>query len=426
MYDSQAGRLTCRFCAHAFDEGELKREIPLGDAAVEKGETTHVESVEGFLQRAPWQVGSAGYVNAVTYSCPACGANVNADQSTVATTCPYCGNSMLVQGTATGDNIPGWVVPFALTRDEAIEHMRRHFKNKLYLSRKFNAQVEHLQGVYVPYHLYDLHVSGWANYIGYHESTEGKGPEPLSHYLAMRRAGHADISMLPVDGSSKMPDAHMNSIAPFDFTKMREFSAEYLPGFLAEVADEDADECLPRVKKHVRSQFEEQLAVDAKHSPGVNALDVTSHKTDVDVVDVKTCLLPVWLMHCTWEGDDMLFAVNGDTGTCVGSLPIDKARRRATLAIGFIISTALALYLIMAFSAEHDMPGFMYVIPALVFALPLAFDGFFKRQMNMPNEAEGAGMECSTTGLVLTESWEATTPHLDRDKAVADLREHAK
>ena len=420
-YSAEQGYLACEYCGHAFEEGELERGLPLGGAAARRGETIHARSVEDFLEQAPWQVGRDDYANAVAYSCPSCGARVRADQSTVSTACPYCGNNMLVQGIATEDSVPDWVMPFTLSRDQAEAFMRQHFMRKWYLSRKFNAQVKHMQGVYVPYHLFDLHVSGWANYIAHHEALESKGAKVVT-YSAMRRAGYADIQMLPVDGSSKMPDGHMDSIAPFDFSKLREFSAEYLAGYLAEVADEDAQTCLPRAKKRVKSDFERRLADEAKSNPKVDDLDVTSHATDIQVVDARTCLLPVWLMHCAWEGNQMLFAVNGDTGKCVGDLPIDRTRRIATLVVGFIISFAVSLPLLMAIFTEPDMPDFTFVIYLIILLSPLAVDAHFKSQMNTALEAEGDGMAFSTTGLQITESWDGPKFHLNRDKAVADLR----
>ena len=105
-FDASIGKLKCDYCGSVFDEGELEKSIPIGDAPVEAHETERARTVEDFLERAPWTVTADGSVNAVVYSCPSCAAEVAADQSTVATSCPYCGNNMLVSGTATSENIP--------------------------------------------------------------------------------------------------------------------------------------------------------------------------------------------------------------------------------------------------------------------------------------------------------------------------------
>ena len=422
-YDAQAGKLTCAHCGASFSEGEVERAIPLdAKAKTAARETEHVTSVESFLEHAPWEAAGANAANAIGYSCPSCGAEVIADQSAVTAACPYCGNNMLVSGIATTANVPQKVLPFSLTHDEAVACMYEHFKHKWYLSRKFKAQLEHLQGVYVPYHLYDMHASGWADYIGVHETTDSKGNTIDTGHLAMHRAGFADISMLPVDGSSKMPDGHMDAIAPFDFGKLRDFSTGYVAGYLAEVADESAEECLPRADARARDSFVEQLKADADQVDKVDSVDTIASNTDVEVVNVTTCVLPVWLMHCTWNGNQMLFAVNGDTGKCVGDLPIDKVRRAVTLAIGLIIAILIAAPLVKEMLVNDDMPEFMWLIAVFIIAIPFAIDAYFKSQMHTAVEAQGDGLDYSTEGLIITESWNGPKFHMSRKKALADLK----
>lgn len=36
-------------------------------------------------------------------------------------------------------------------------------------------------------------------------------------------------------------------------------------------------------------------------------------------------LYPVWLLNTTWNGNQYLFAMNGQTGRFVGDLPIDQS-----------------------------------------------------------------------------------------------------
>lgn len=41
---------------------------------------------------------------------------------------------------------------------------------------------------------------------------------------------------------------------------------------------------------------------------------------------VHYALLPVWMLHTKWKGQDFLFAMNGQTGRLVGDLPTDMGR----------------------------------------------------------------------------------------------------
>ena len=421
-YDIGRGRFACSHCGATFLEDDVTRSIPMGDAASDDRETEHVTTVEEFLNHAPWEASGANAAMSNVYSCPACGAHVVADRSAVTASCPYCGNNMLVSGIASAGNVPDKVLPFSVTHDEAMEHMRNHFTHKWYLSRRFRANLEHIQGVYVPYHLYDLRVTGWADYIGNHELSDSNGSKTEVSHIALHRKGRIDIWHMPVDASSKMPDNHMDAIAPFDFAKMRDFSTVYVAGFLAEVADESPQTCLPRAEDRARDDFREQLAADARNVDKVDSLDTIDEETNVEIVHVTQAALPVWLMHCTWEGNHMLFAVNGETGKCVGDLPIDKTRRTVTLVVGVLIALVIVAPLLKEMFTNDDMPDFMFMIAIVILGIPFFVDMYFKSQMRTASEAEVSSLDYSSDGLVVTESWNGPKFHLSNKKARADLK----
>lgn len=409
-YDNHIGKLTCDHCGGVFEEGEATAAIPTDSAPVEQAETEHVKTVDEFLEHAPWDLESAG-LNVVDYSCPSCGATVVADQSTVSTTCPYCGNNMLVQGIATGENVPAYVLPFTIDKKTAQSKMNEHFQSKWYLPRAFAASLEHMQAVYVPYHLYDIDVDGWADYIAYNRVQSENST--YYYYHGAQRAAEASFVKIPVDGSSKMPDGHMDAIAPFDFGKLRPFSAEYIAGYLTEVPDEDAEQCYPKAERLAKGSFENDMANDVVRSEKkIDGIEkVIKHETNIHRKGTASCVLPVWLAHCTWEAHDMLFAVNGDTGRCVGDLPVSRVKRWGTvLGVGIVLAV-IAVFLIIAWlnASKHgnsdvikDIVGFAVVATFLV---PWLIDKYFMAQMRTANEATDAKMSYDSDGLVVTKRW---------------------
>ena len=54
------------------------------------------------------------------YNCPSCGAQMICDATTAATSCPYCGNPSVVPGQFHGMLKPDYILPFKLSREEAI------------------------------------------------------------------------------------------------------------------------------------------------------------------------------------------------------------------------------------------------------------------------------------------------------------------
>ena len=407
-FNAESGLLECASCGSTFAQGEAERAIPV-NAEAQARKTRHVRTVDQFLDNAPWEIeheGTAAAQTAMRYSCPSCGADVIADQSTVSTSCPYCGNNMLTSGIATADSIPDWVLPFSITREQAETHMRRHFEHKWYLSRTFDASLEHMQAVYVPYHLFDVNVDGWAHYVAYDQKGSGEGS--VRHYYGFKRAGHAAFERIPIDGSSKMPDAHMDAIAPFDLSEMRPFSTAYAAGYLMEVADESAEACRFRAEELAKASFEQDMESDVAESPGIDDIaDVIASETHVETVRTQSCVLPVWLMHCTWGAEDMLLAVNGETGKCVGDLPISSARRRATVLVLVAIMAAIVFWLLGALTdGWRDTDGLGYLVGfgiAIVALVPMAVDSHFKSQMITAVETTDAGMSYDCQGLVLTE-----------------------
>ena len=55
----------------------------------------------------------------------------------------------------------------------------------------------------------------------------------------------------------------------------------------------------------------------------------------------RYALYPVWLLNTTWNGNQYVFAMNGQTGKFVGDLPVDKAAaKRWTFLLAAIFSVA--------------------------------------------------------------------------------------
>lgn len=422
-FDPSSGRVVCRSCGTALADDEVRTGIPLAEVPLAAREVEHARTAEDFLPRAPWELGVADVENTVSYSCPACAARIVADQSTVATSCPYCGNNLLVQGIVTPQNIPEQLLPFSVTREEAQERLRAHFGRAWYLPRSFTAEIAHIQSVYVPFYLYDLRVWGNAAYI-MDESHDGDG-----RFRAVRLSGYAGFAAVAVDASSKMPDNHMDALGPFDLDGLRPFSAGYAAGHLMEVADEDDKTCGRRAEARVRSTFEAGLAHNAKRAHRGSGIDRTvDQETNCRVTSVGTCALPIWLIHCVWEGRQMLFAVNGTNGHCVGDLPVD--RRRRALTVGVIAGATLAvLALVLVLFGSYLLDGTHGDGLLAVVGIALAAGGLVAIEVDQKNmaalhtarEAVGAGSDYDDEGLTITETWRAERVRSSPSAALRDL-----
>jgi hypothetical protein len=58
---------------------------------------------------------------------------------------------------------------------------------------------------------------------------------------------------------------------------------------------------------------------------------------------VRYALLPVWLLSTSWQGQNFIFAMNGQTGKFTGDLPLDKAAYKSWFLKIFGIGAAALL-----------------------------------------------------------------------------------
>ena len=343
-YSAKSGKLECDYCGSSFDvaeiealyarkEAEAAAAKQAADAKAEAAQAAKAEAAEAAAASGGWDTPDlsrdwgAEADGLRVYSCPSCGAELICDQSTAATACPYCGNPAIVPGQFSGALRPDSILPFRLSKDDAVQALRAHYKGKPFLPRSFTSanHIEQIQGVYVPFWLFDGGAEGAASYrasitnvyeTGDYEITETR------HYHVVR-AGSLAFEKIPVDASSKMPDDHMDSIEPFDYTQLRPFSTAYLPGYLADKYDVTIDDSRDRADTRCRETLAQALRDTVT---GYGACVTEREDIALRRGKVHYALLPVWMLSTKWRGQDFLFAMNGQTGKLVGDLPTDRGR----------------------------------------------------------------------------------------------------
>lgn len=343
-YSAKSGKLACDYCGSSFDvaeiealyarkEAEAAAAKQAADAKAEAAQAAKAEAAEAAAASGGWDTSDlsrdwgAEADGLRVYSCPSCGAELICDQSTAATACPYCGNPAIVPGQFSGALRPDYILPFRLSKDDAVQALRAHYKGKPFLPRSFTSanHIEQIQGVYVPFWLFDGGAEGAASYRASNTNVYETGDYEITetrHYHVVR-AGSLAFEKIPVDASSKMPDDHMDSIEPFDYTQLRPFSTAYLPGYLADKYDVTIDDSRDRADTRCRETLAQALRDTVT---GYGACVTEREDIALRRGKVHYALLPVWMLSTKWRGQDFLFAMNGQTGKLVGDLPTDRGR----------------------------------------------------------------------------------------------------
>jgi N2,N2-dimethylguanosine tRNA methyltransferase len=314
-FSANSGNMKCPFCDSEFDIEAIKA---LQDALGKESES-----------KLEWESASSDFTADETtglgvYHCSSCGGEVVGDENTGATSCPFCGNAIVLTGQFSGGLKPDVVIPFKLDKAAAIKGLENHLKGKRLLPKIFKDQnrIEEIKGIYVPYWLFDADADGYARFKAENHRTWSDSSyiyHETTHYSVVR-SGDIGFDHVPVDGSSKMPDIIMESIEPFNYSEAVDFETAYLSGFLADKYDVDSAHCQPRANERIV-----QSTVDALRNTvtGYQTVRLESKTVNLHGGKVRYALYPVWMLNTTWNDKKFTFAMNGQTGKFVGDLPCD-------------------------------------------------------------------------------------------------------
>ena len=354
QFSASSGKLECEYCGSGFAVEEIEalyeEKNRKAEAAAETAEAAQEWNAE----------------NMRSYLCPSCGAELLCDVTTAATACPYCGNPTVVPGQFADVKRPDYVIPFALEKEAAVEALKQHYKGKILLPGGFakDSHLEEVKGVYVPFWLYDGVADANVTFRATRSRVHTTPRERITttDHFRVERSGKVSFEKVPVDGSTKMPDGHMDAIEPYDYGKLEPFSMAYLPGFLADKYDLDAENCAQRAQERCRNSA---IAAMQNTVTGYNSNTVEQAQVQMQRSNVSYALLPVWLLSTRWQDKNYLFAMNGQTGKLVGDLPVSKGRLALLFAGLFAIFAVLGS---LFFEVEAGLIGGA-IIAAIVSAI---------------------------------------------------------
>ena len=323
-------KLECEYCFSSFTIEEIKRICA---------------AVENSISPETLQAQNEFEMHTNLYHCKSCGAEIMADDQQTATFCYYCHNPVILSGKMRGSYKPSKVIGFKLTREDAIATFKRWISSKRFAPKDFRSQqqLEKITGLYVPFWLADCNVDidyqgdgiktrSWVS--GNYRYTE------TSHYRLIRQ-GTVVAQGLPADGESKIEDALMEAIEPYDYSELKDFSMSYLSGFFADKYDVDKAMVFPRIRERASQACRDVLNGTLS---GFSASAPNSNHMNFSNTDWHYILLPVWFMTYNYKGKVYEFALNGQTGKLAGTPPLSKGKLAAvSAAIGLAVTVVCTI-----------------------------------------------------------------------------------
>ncbi len=316
-FDGAIQKMKCPFC-----DTEFEMETLAGydeELKSEKEDNMRWEDTAG----DKWQDGEKGGLR--SYVCHSCGGEIACDENTAATSCPFCGNPVVMMGQFSGELKPDYVIPFKLKKKDAKNALKKHCDGKRLLPKIFKEQnhINEVKGVYVPFWLFDASADVNMRYKATKVRTwsDSKYDYTETSFYAVSRGGSIEFERVPVEGTTKIPGDLMESLEPFDFSEAVDFQTAYLAGFMADKYDVDSGQSALRANERIRKSTEEAFDATVK---GYTTVTKEAGSIRLQKGQIKYALFPVWLLNTTWEGKNYLFAMNGQNGKMVGDLPLDK------------------------------------------------------------------------------------------------------
>ncbi len=329
-FDTALQKMKCPFCDSTLEMSEMQSKDDVLNAPA-PAETPAPEAGAPTADNIQWNTeGCSTWTNEdgmAVFTCKSCGGEIISDENTVATSCPFCGNPVVITGRVSGVLKPEYVIPFKFDKNAAKEKLREYVKSKKFAPKTFQSEnrLDEIKGIYVPYWLFDSDVDAAATYTAtkIRKWSDRDYNYTETSFYEVSRAGRMRFENIPVDGSTKMADDLMESIEPFSFDEAKDFQSAYLSGFLADKYDVSCEESLPRANERLknsadgalRSTVDGYATVTTKHS-FVNTRNGRS----------KYALYPVWLLNTTYQGKKYTFAMNGQTGKFIGNVPASNGK----------------------------------------------------------------------------------------------------
>ena len=286
-------------------------------------------------------------VEAETFKCGACGAEMTRPEHATAFACPFCETDIVATGVSKRLIKPKSLLPFKVTREEGRASFRKWLASLWFAPnalRKYARRDEKLSGMYVPYWTYDAqtttHYTGERGEHYYVTVGTGKNRRQVrrTRWYSVHGVVWNSFDDILVIASHSLPTRYAEKLEPWDLGNLVPYGDEYLSGFQAERYQVDLEQGF----EIGRGVMEEMIQRSIKRDIGGDSQRIHSMRTQYDDVTFKHVLLPIWISAYRFRNEVYRFLVNGRTGEVQGERPYSWVK--ITLLVLVVAGAAGAAY----------------------------------------------------------------------------------
>ena len=254
-FDPASGKYKCEYCLSSFTQEEAEKANPKAAEALngEDDAAGAQEASDAQKESSTEETkGETEQGEAVVYTCPNCGTEIVTDATTAATYCFYCHNPVVLSGRLSGEYMPDFVLPFKISKEQAIEKFLSFTRKKHFIPKDFfeKSQVQKMTGVYFPYWIYggDFETDYIARGRKVRVWQTGDVEYTETSIYDVRREGEVRVDGLSRNALNKADRDLIECVQPYRLEEMQPFSMGYLSGFQAEKRDIEQQQIAPELK----------------------------------------------------------------------------------------------------------------------------------------------------------------------------------
>ncbi len=257
--------------------------------------------------------------------------------------CPYCHSEELEESSRHNEVItPSGLIPFMVSRQTAQAQLAAEL-NSWFLAEGLRKllQPDEMQGVYMPYFLYDaLTRSSWRAESGFRVVKLIKDT-PVDQLSWESTGGYYEHFFEGVSIPFTMGIDDLEGILPFDLGQLVPYDPRFLKSFTTELYQVDEVATFGQADAMMSDSIKEEVL---KRAPGKEqrAMKITSEKF---ALGFRHVLVPVWIGVFHYRGEMFQYLINGQTGEMVGEHPLSTPRMLAAVGGGVGVLTLLTLLL---------------------------------------------------------------------------------
>ena len=332
LFEPATGTLKCPFCGS-------EKEI----------EVTRVNTIEhDFLQALEKEDHSWDDEKRV-FKCENCGAETLLDKNKVADFCSFCGSSHISTSEHHAGIKPALVVPFQISRDEAVEKFKVWMKKRYFAPSKLikSYKLDKLAGAYIPYWTFDsntdssfiVNIGTYYYVMETHTVFEDGKPKQVTKQVRKIR-WHTESGRYSeffddvlVKASRNVASGLIDKIEPFHLNALLDYKMDYLSGFLAERYSIPLKEGW----SDARGIIDMGITNGIRRQVHGDVVEIMSVSTDYDDITYKHILLPIWISSFQFNSKIYRFLVNGQTGKVSGKSPVSAVKVTIAVLVAVII-----------------------------------------------------------------------------------------